>query len=67
VAIDCRIAPGRDAAAKHSFLEQVLDAAEAQLESEGSSLHIAWSMEITEVNPEFRINRNRVRDALGQS
>lgn len=64
VAITCRIAPGRDAAAKHSFLEQVLDAAEAQLESEGGPLHIAWSIEITEVDPEFRINRNRVRDAL---
>ena len=65
VAITCRMAPGRDAAAKKSFLEQVLDAAEAQLVSEGCPLHIAWSIEITETNPEFRINRNRVRDALG--
>lgn len=66
VAITCRIAPGRDPAAKHSFLQQVLDAAETQLESEVGPLHIAWSIEITEVDPEFRINRNRVRDALEQ-
>ena len=65
VAITCRIAPGRDAEAKQSFLKQVLDAAEAQLNSEGCPLHIAWSIEITETNPEFRINRNRVRDAMG--
>ncbi len=65
VAITCRIAPGRDAEAKQSFLKQVLDAAEAQLNSEGCPLHIAWSIEITETNPEFRMNRNRVRDAMG--
>lgn len=65
VAIACRIAPGRDASAKRSFLEQVLDAAEAQLMSEGCPLYIAYSIEITETDPEFRINRNRVRDALG--
>lgn len=65
VAITCRIAPGRDAEAKQSFLKQVLDAAETQLNSEGCPLHIAWSIEITETNPEFRINRNRVRDAMG--
>lgn len=67
VAITCRIAPGRDTAAKHSFLEQVLDAAEAQMESEGGPLHVAWSIDVTEVDPEFRINRNRVRDALERS
>ena len=67
VAITCRIGPGREASAKHSFLEQVLDAAETQLETEGGPLHIAWSIEVTEVDPEFRINRNRVRGALEQS
>ncbi len=65
VAITCRIAPGRGAEAKQSFLKQVLDAAEGQVMSEGCPLHIAWSIEVTEVDPKFRINRNHVRDALG--
>ena len=64
VAITCRIAPGRDAATKQSFLQQLLDAAEAQLRSEGGPLHVAWSIEMTEIDPVFRINRNRVRQAL---
>lgn len=67
VAITCRIAPGRDAAAKQSFLEQLLDAAEAQLRSEGGPLHLAWSIEISEIDPEFRINRNQIRDALEET
>lgn len=66
VAITCRMAPGRDPADKHSFLQQLLDAAEAQLQSEGGPLHIAYSIEITELDPEFRINRNYLRQALAE-
>lgn len=64
VAIACRIGPGRDAASKQSFLEQVLDAAEAQLAGEAGPLAIAWSIELTEIDAEFRINRNHVRAAM---
>lgn len=66
VAITCRIAPGREATAKQSFLQQLLDAAESQLQSEAGPLHIAYSIELTELNPEFRINRNYVRQALAE-
>ena len=66
VAIHCRAAPGRDAATKRSFIERVLEAAESQLEREGGPLAIAWSIELTEIDPDLRINRNHVRTALDQ-
>ncbi len=75
VAIHCRIGPGREPEAKQSFIEQLLEtaeahlAAEAQLASESASgepnpLAIMWSIEVTEIDPEFRINRNHVRARL---
>ena len=64
VAIHCRVGPGRDAETKQSFIEQLLDAAEAQLTAEPSPLAIMWSIELTEIDPEFRINRNHVRARL---
>jgi len=64
VAIQGRIAPGRDAATKRSFTEAVLDAAEAQVGSEQGPLAIAWSIELTEIDPASRINRNRVRERM---
>jgi 5-carboxymethyl-2-hydroxymuconate isomerase len=62
VAIHCRIGPGRDDEAKRSFVERVLDAAEAALG--GTPLAIAWSIELTELDPRLRINRNHVRAAI---
>ncbi|MEM9035521.1 MAG: hypothetical protein AAGA99_02745 [Actinomycetota bacterium] len=62
VAIHCRIGPGRALAAKQAFLGEVLDAAESALV--GTPLAIAWSIELTELDPELRINRNHVRAAL---
>lgn len=67
VAIHCRIGPGRDAEAKQSFITQLLDAAEAQLGSEASPLAIMWSIELTEIDPDFRINRNYVRTRLQEN
>ena len=64
VAIHCRIGPGRAAEAKQSFITQLLDAAEAQLDAQPSPLAIMWSIELTEIDPEFRINRNYVRAAM---
>lgn len=66
VALAVRIGPGRDAAAKSSYIEAVLDAAEAQLDSEQSPLAIMWSIELNEIDPAFRINRNHVRTRLGE-
>ncbi|MEM9464456.1 MAG: hypothetical protein AAGA90_03740 [Actinomycetota bacterium] len=62
VAIHGRIGPGRDAEAKRAFLVHVLDAAEAHLGA--TPLDIAWSIELTEIDPESRINRNHVRPAV---
>ena len=62
VAIQCRIGPGRDQHVKQTFIEQVLDAAEAALFD--TPLAIAWSIELTEIDPVFRINRNHVRTAM---
>ncbi len=62
VAIHARIGPGRTAEAKRTFLEQVLDAAEDALG--GTPLAIMWSIECTEIDAEFRINRNRVRERM---
>ncbi|MDJ0767360.1 MAG: hypothetical protein QNJ12_01155 [Ilumatobacter sp.] len=62
VAIHCRIGPGRDDVAKRSFVADVLDAAEQAVT--GTPLAIAWSIELTEIDPELRINRNHVRTAM---
>ncbi len=64
VAIHARIGPGREAEAKQRFLTNVLDAAEAHLGA--GPLDIAWSIELTEIDPEFRINRNHVRPAVAR-
>jgi 5-carboxymethyl-2-hydroxymuconate isomerase len=64
VAIHARIGPGRDAEAKQNFLAAVLDAAETHLGV--TPLDIAWSIELTEIDPEFRINRNHVRPAVAR-
>ena len=74
VAIHARIGPGRDADAKQRFLAAVLDAAEAHVAGtpldppplDPPPLDIAWSIELTEIDPEFRINRNHVRPAIAR-
>ena len=64
IAIAARIGPGRDAASKLSFIETVLDAAERYIDATSCPLSIAWSIELNEIDPEFRINRNYVRRHL---
>ena len=66
IAIAIRIGPGRDAATKTGFIETVLDAAESQLDAEFGPLAIAWSIELNEIDANFRINRNHVRTRLAQ-
>ena len=64
VALTARIGPGRSPEEKTTFLEAILDAAEAQLGSESGPLAIAWSAEVTEIDARFRINRNHVRTRM---
>lgn len=64
VALAVRIGPGRDAATKASFIETLLDAAERHLDNDKTPLAIAWSIELNEIDPDFRINRNYVRRHL---
>lgn len=60
VAMTARIGPGRDAATKKMLIETLLDAAEAQLATEPGPLIIAWSLEVQEIDAEFRVNRNHI-------
>lgn len=62
VTIHCRIAPGRTAEARATFMERVLAAAESHLAD--GPLVVAWSIEVVEMDPANRINHNRVRTAM---
>lgn len=64
VAITARVGPGRGADEKTSFIETILDVAEARIAAEPGPLAIAWSVELTEIDADFRINHNGVRDRL---
>ncbi len=64
VAITGRVAPGREPAAKTAFITAILDAAMEQLASESNELAIAWSVELQEVDPDSRINRNEIRTRM---
>jgi 5-carboxymethyl-2-hydroxymuconate isomerase len=65
VVITARIGPGRSAADKRAFLECLIDAAERELAPAMKRLTIAFSAEIQEIDPEFRINRNHIETAFG--
>ncbi len=67
IAIVARIGPGRSIEQRQSFIVALLDAAEARLASEAGPLTIAWSMEVTELDPDFRVNRNRVKERIEAS
>ncbi len=69
IAISARLGPGRDADTKTAFLHAVLDAAEACVTTQlsGDQLAIAWSIELTEIDADFRINRNHIRPLLSES
>ena len=66
VAIAVRVGPGRDAAARRSYLEAILAAAEAHVGATPSPLAVAWSAELAEIDAEFRINRNGVRARIAE-
>lgn len=62
VAIHVRLAPGRSRDDKRELIERVLAVAEQYVAT--TPLAIAWSIELTELDPELRINHNRVRDRI---
>ncbi len=61
IAITARIGPGRPAGVKQSIIQTVLDAGESHLLDEDTPLLIAWSMEVQEIDAEFRQNRNHIK------
>ena len=61
VAMVARIGPGRSAEVKHNIIETLLNAAEAEIDRVDSSMVIAWSMEVQEIDAEFRQNRNHIK------
>ena len=64
VAIMARVGPGRSPEARTRFLTALLDAAEHHV---GVEQPVAWSAEVQEIDPELRINRNRVRQFLQEN
>ena len=64
VAIAVRIGPGRTADEKTTFVHSLLGAAERQVAGEAGPLAIAWSVELAEIDPAFRVNHNEVRDRI---
>lgn len=67
IAMVARLGPGRDAETKLRVIETLLDAGEAQIASENGPLVIAWSMEVQEIDAEFRRNRNHIAGRLSAS
>lgn len=67
IAIHTRIGPGRPSEQKKSFIAALLDAAEATTDAEAGPLAISWSIELNEIDPEFRINRNYVRERMNDT
>lgn len=65
-ALAVRVGPGRDASARRTFLEAILDAAEAHVAAAPGPLAVAWSAELTELDAGFRINRNEVRARIAE-
>ena len=64
VAMTVRVGPGRTDDEKQAFLDTILDGAIASVEGpDGSttSLAIAWSIEVQEIDARWRVNRNRIR------
>ena len=64
IAMVARLGPGRDAETKKVFIDEILDAAEAHTMGESDALDIAWSLEVQEIDAEFRVNRNHVATAM---
>ena len=62
IAIHCRIGPGREFDEKRTLIEAIIDGAQAAVGD--SPLAIAWSVELTVLDADLRINRNGVAPRL---
>lgn len=66
IALTVRLGPGRTAELKKEIIDTLLDAGERQLATESSPLVVAWSLEIQEIDAEFRVNRNHVTTHINE-
>ncbi|MEZ5219316.1 MAG: hypothetical protein R2705_15060 [Ilumatobacteraceae bacterium] len=64
VAVTARVGPGRPAEDKRSFVEALLQATQRAFAN--PVLDIAYSVELQEIDPEFRINVNEIRPKLAE-
>lgn len=64
VSVIARIGPGRDDATKTAFLEGLIETVDSELAHLVGKNAVALSAEVQEIDAQFRINRNHVRDAL---
>ncbi len=64
VALIARIGPGRTAEQKKHFITALIDAAQASFDP--CDHQIAFSVEVQEIDPDYRINRNQIRPYLEQ-
>ena len=67
IALLARIGPGRSAEQKTSFLQVLMDTLEAAVAPIGPDHAVALSVEIQEIDPELRINRNHVRTRMQEN
>ncbi len=65
VAITARIGAGRADAEKRRFLDRLVEVADAWVR-EVEGLAIALSVELQEIDPAWRVNRNHVREAMAR-
>lgn len=65
VAITARIGPGRHESERRRFLDRLVVEADAWI-SDVDGLAIALSVELQEIDPMWRVNRNHVREAMAR-
>ena len=62
IAIAARLGVGRTSEQKNRFLAAILEATETVLGAH--AINVMLSVEYQEIDPEFRINKNNLRDAI---
>ena len=66
VALLARMGPGRSSTEKKRFLGALVDAVEAVVDPHRDRCPVSLSVEIQEIDPEMRVNRNHVADAMAE-
>lgn len=67
VAVTARIGPGRSEEARRRFLERLIETVDGALAAVEDRHAVALSVEVQEIDADFRINRNHVRTKLQES